>query len=107
MRSEQKLELKESQEANLQQKKRSICIVGGGPVGLWLALSVKLLQEGSSVTVFEKRETYQRSHALRIGTFSFEGMTRHDVLKDLAEQFVPRTRTSFVEGKISLLHCVV
>jgi 2-polyprenyl-6-methoxyphenol hydroxylase-like FAD-dependent oxidoreductase len=72
-----------------------LAIIGGGPVGLWTALSLVLSNKRAEVIVFEKRAEYQRSHALRIAKMGFSGMVEQ--MRGLAEEFYPRTKTSVVE----------
>ena len=44
----------------------SVGIVGGGPVGLWLALEIAASASGRSVVVYEKRNAYVRSQKVRV-----------------------------------------
>ncbi len=79
-----------------------VCVVGAGPVGLWTALLFRLTLPFAEVTVFEKRNEYNRSHALRISDWAFEGLPISDspVLARLHKQFVPRTKTQTVEARL-------
>ncbi len=43
-----------------------IVFIGGGPVGLWTAIQTKKNNPGLAITVYERHETYQRSHVLRL-----------------------------------------
>jgi hypothetical protein len=88
---------------------RTIAIIGGGPVGLWVALQMKLLAQEWDVHVFEKREAYARSHALRLLPLSFEGMLTKEcggmsALHDLVDQWVAAgssPRTNDIERQLS------
>jgi 2-polyprenyl-6-methoxyphenol hydroxylase-like FAD-dependent oxidoreductase len=46
--------------------KSNIIIVGGGPIGLAAALSIKLLNPAINIITYEKYEEYQRKHTLRV-----------------------------------------
>ncbi len=45
-------------------------IIGAGPVGLWTAIQIKKRQPSLNITVYERYETYQRSHVLRLDHWS-------------------------------------
>lgn len=45
-------------------------IVGGGPVGMWLAIQLKKRKPLARVIVYERYEQYQRSHVLRLDHWS-------------------------------------
>ena len=87
----------------------TIVVIGGGPVGLWVALQMKLLAREWDVHVFEKRESYARSHALRLLPLSFEGMMTKEcgsmsALHDLVDQWVAAgssPRTNDIERQLS------
>jgi hypothetical protein len=51
-----------------------VVIIGGGPVGLWVAVSLKALAPAWRIDCFEKRAAYVRSHALRFDPVAFQGM---------------------------------
>ncbi|TAL40156.1 MAG: FAD-dependent oxidoreductase [Alphaproteobacteria bacterium] len=48
-----------------------IVIVGGGPVGCWTALQIKKRNPAARITVYERKEVYERDHVLSIGKASF------------------------------------
>lgn len=54
-----------------------IIVIGAGPIGLWTAILLKL--EHYEVTVYDKRETYSRSHILTLSSDSFQHK-QHPVL---------------------------
>lgn len=92
----------------------SICIIGAGPVGLWIAIQLKVLRSTWSVTCYEKRSQYERSHALSISSRAFEGMVEwcpgRPAAAELAllkERWIPRTRTSTVESELKNLALTV
>jgi 2-polyprenyl-6-methoxyphenol hydroxylase-like FAD-dependent oxidoreductase len=92
----------------------NICIIGAGPVGLWIAIQLKVLRSSWSVTCYEKRSQYERSHALSISSKAFEGMVEWcpgrpaaAELSLLKERWIPRTRTSTVEGDLKSLALTV
>jgi 2-polyprenyl-6-methoxyphenol hydroxylase-like FAD-dependent oxidoreductase len=87
----------------------TVAVIGGGPVGLWVALQMKLLAREWDVHVFEKREAYARSHALRLLPLSFEGLLTKgcgdmSALHDLVDQWVAAgssPRTNDIERQLS------
>ena len=99
----------------------SVAVIGGGPVGLWFAIQLKaLLPPCATVRVHEKRETYERTHALRISDFAFKQMLEYDpsdgtspaafqrnavahALRQLRTKWQPRTRTATVEQDLKAL----
>jgi 2-polyprenyl-6-methoxyphenol hydroxylase-like FAD-dependent oxidoreductase len=46
-----------------------VCI-GGGPVGIWTAIQIKKRNPKTNITIYERFETYQRSHVLRLDYWS-------------------------------------
>jgi 2-polyprenyl-6-methoxyphenol hydroxylase-like FAD-dependent oxidoreductase len=98
-----------------------VVVVGGGPVGLWFAIQLKaLLPPSAVVRVHEKRETYERTHALRISDYAFKQMIDYDTsdgtdpaafqrnavahaLRQLRSKWQPRTRTATVEQDLKTL----
>lgn len=55
-----------------------IVIVGGGPVGLWVASQIKKHDPSRDILVYEKHETYQRSHVLKLEHLSMLLYARND-----------------------------
>lgn len=49
---------------------QSFIIIGGGPVGLWTAIQLKKRQPACDVCVYERHESYQRHHVLRVDHWS-------------------------------------
>ena len=62
---------------------QDIIIVGGGPVGLWTASQIKLLNPQLNILILEKHENYKRSHFAFLEANSFELMAEHPNLMDL------------------------
>jgi 2-polyprenyl-6-methoxyphenol hydroxylase-like FAD-dependent oxidoreductase len=90
--------------------KRRVSIIGAGPVGLWIAIQLKILRGDWTVTCYEKRRSYERSHALSISPRAFEGMVEWcpgrpgaAELSLLKDRWIPRTRTSIVESDLKTL----
>jgi len=54
-----------------------VLFVGGGPVGLWTALQLRLLRPLWRVAVAERHAKYVRSHVLRVSAASFERAVSH------------------------------
>jgi|GEM_PF-2289298 len=68
-------------------QKAQVVIIGGGPVGLWTAIQIRLLSR-KKVVVIEKYETYQRSDIhLRIKAASLQGIPNNNDLKKLVKQW--------------------
>lgn len=61
-----------------------IVIVGAGPVGLWTALQIKKRMPSKNIVVYERHETYQRSHVLRLDHWSLLLYSRKN--RDSSEQ---------------------
>jgi 2-polyprenyl-6-methoxyphenol hydroxylase-like FAD-dependent oxidoreductase len=98
-----------------------VAVIGGGPVGLWFAIQLKaLLPPSAIVRVHEKREMYERTHALRISDLAFKQMLEYDTsdgtspaafqrnavahaLRQLRTKWQPRTRTATVEQDLKAL----
>jgi 2-polyprenyl-6-methoxyphenol hydroxylase-like FAD-dependent oxidoreductase len=86
---------------------RTIAIIGGGPVGLWIALQVKLLAESWDVHVFEKRDAYARNHALRLLPLAFDGLLREhgtSAMCDMVDRWLAAgssPRTNVIENELS------
>jgi hypothetical protein len=51
----------------------SVAVIGGGPVGLWFAIQLNaLLAPSAMVRMHEKRDTFERTEALRISDLAFK-----------------------------------
>ncbi len=55
-----------------------IVIVGGGPVGLWLAINIKKRNPGLNVQIYERNQIYERSHILRLRHLATLLYAKHD-----------------------------
>jgi 2-polyprenyl-6-methoxyphenol hydroxylase-like FAD-dependent oxidoreductase len=53
---------------------QNIAIIGGGPVGLLSALSLKWQNPNATITVFEKYRQYTRTHTLKISLSSLNAI---------------------------------
>ena len=88
---------------------------------MWFAIQLKaLLPPSAIVRVHEKRDTYERTHALRISDLAFKQMLEYDssdgtspaafqrnavahALRQLRAKWQPRTRTATVEQDLKAL----
>lgn len=49
---------------------QELVCVGGGPVGIWTAIQIKKRSPATNIIIYERFETYQRSHVLRLDYWS-------------------------------------
>ncbi|PIS00341.1 MAG: hypothetical protein COT84_07875 [Chlamydiae bacterium CG10_big_fil_rev_8_21_14_0_10_35_9] len=77
-------------EADIDDNKSDVVVVGGGPVGLWTAIQTKILS-GKEVTVIEKYEEYQRNIRLNIDAHSLKGIPDNNFLKELTKAWGNRS----------------
>jgi 2-polyprenyl-6-methoxyphenol hydroxylase-like FAD-dependent oxidoreductase len=83
-----------------------VVIIGGGPIGLWTATSIRCLT-GKNVLVVEKYPEYKRADIrLKIDASSFAGTPDYKPLKDLAKQWGNRT-VPIKEMEDKLLKCAM
>mmetsp|Transcript_25699 Transcript_25699/g.45039 ORF Transcript_25699/g.45039 Transcript_25699/m.45039 type:complete len:423 (+) Transcript_25699:1854-3122(+) len=75
-----------------------VVIIGAGPVGLWLAIQLKLHDPYISIAVLEKHTTYQRSHVLRLSEDSYRDSVLDQRLKDMIRNWGKVVRTNVMEG---------
>ncbi|MCK5894141.1 MAG: hypothetical protein KAG53_06955 [Endozoicomonadaceae bacterium] len=69
-----------------------VVFVGAGPVGLWTAIQTKLNNSKANVTMYDKRNAYDRNHTVRIdkhcfssGIMKAEGNDTVEALKKLQD----------------------
>ncbi|MBU6235541.1 MAG: hypothetical protein KGQ41_06830 [Alphaproteobacteria bacterium] len=48
-----------------------VVIIGGGPIGCWTALQIKMRNPKARITVYERKARYERDHVLSIKKASF------------------------------------
>lgn len=80
--------------------KPDVVIIGGGPVGLWTAIQVRLRSPDAVVLVLEKYAQYQRKHVLRINRDSLKGVPQDDTLAELCRNIAGVIRTSDLEERL-------
>lgn len=68
-----------------------IVIIGGGPVGLWVASQIKKRNPARDIVIYEKHREYQRSHVLKLEHLSMRWCGVND--NSPAEQEFYRTIT--------------
>src|SRR4051794_27571662 len=56
-----------------------VVFVGAGPVGLWTAIQLKILQPKLNILMLEKYEKYQRNHVLRVSPASFKHSVKDEI----------------------------
>lgn len=83
---------------------QEIIVVGAGPIGLWLAVQVKLQRPDVTIIFKEKYETYQRTHTLKLEHQSFTGCLQDEsgIIQGIAAAIKnnPHMRTDFFESKM-------
>jgi hypothetical protein len=89
-----------------------VVFIGGGPVGLWAAASLKLLRPLWRVVVAERHATYLRSHVLRVDAASFANAVAHPEARAFAARLLGgRTRvavrTTELEAALRALACAL
>jgi hypothetical protein len=80
--------------------KRTVAIIGAGPVGLFMAALLKNLLPENEAYVFEKRNEYKRTHALKIDENLLENVSDLQLDKkfhEMIKSWIPRTRTNILE----------
>jgi 2-polyprenyl-6-methoxyphenol hydroxylase-like FAD-dependent oxidoreductase len=77
-----------------------IVVVGGGPVGLWTAVQIKIRRPTTRIIVFEKYEEYRRSHVVIFEPSSFEEAAEHQLLQKLKSDIIQdkKMRTNDLEN---------
>lgn len=83
---------------------QEIIIVGAGPIGLWLAVQVKLQRPNITIVFKEKYYEYQRTHTMKLEHKSFAGCLEDDggIIKGIKAQVKknPHIRTDVLESKM-------
>jgi 2-polyprenyl-6-methoxyphenol hydroxylase-like FAD-dependent oxidoreductase len=74
-----------------------VVVVGAGPVGLWVAVQLRLQDPDLPILVLEKHSEYQRSHILRLKSDSFKGCVMDDRLRALVSDWGNVVRTNVME----------
>lgn len=77
-----------------------VVIVGAGPVGLWVAVQLKLHNPFLAVTVLEKHAVYQRNHVLRLKPRSFKGSLMDERLTQIVARWGKVVKTSTLESDL-------
>jgi hypothetical protein len=81
----------------------NIVVIGGGPVGLWTAVQIKIRKRSkTNIVVLEKYEEYRRSHVVIIDPSSLADMASHPVLNQIAEDLNANSkiRTNDIENRL-------
>jgi hypothetical protein len=78
-------------------KDPDVIFIGGGPVGLWTAIQLKLLQPSLKIQIFEKYEEYQRHHNLHVEHSSLTGTHPDAKFQTLIASFPGFIETSRIE----------
>lgn len=85
--------------------KADVVFCGAGPVGLWTAVQLKLLNPSLNITVLDKYFDYQRIHNLFIHADSLRTPCQDPRLKKIVREFTERKTlsTAEIETKLSNL----
>ncbi len=83
----------------------TVAIIGGGPVGLWVAAQTRMRCPHVRVVVFEKYETYGRRHVLRLEPRSLRTplRTTDSRLAEFCDRLPPVIRTQELEDQLQNL----
>jgi 2-polyprenyl-6-methoxyphenol hydroxylase-like FAD-dependent oxidoreductase len=65
----------------------SVVVLGAGPVGLWTAIQMKKRAPATSIVVYERYQSYRRSHVLRLSVDSLCRFAYRDETSSEAEFF--------------------
>ncbi len=77
-----------------------VAVIGAGPIGLYTAIQVKLLNPKKDIIMFEKYKIYQRNHTVQIDQSSFRNAVNDPVFKEILEGFGTSVPTSEIENKL-------
>lgn len=79
-----------------------VVVVGAGPVGLAVALQIKLSVPSARIVVFEKYSTYLRHHTVYLSpkVFQKSPVREYVSFREVTESLTPIMRTSDVESKL-------
>lgn len=77
-----------------------VVFIGGGPVGLYSAIQVKLYCPEIKIRVYEKYEEYQRKHVLIIDENSYSEAHPNPEFRALVANLVGKVPTSTIEGEL-------
>ena len=77
-----------------------VVIVGSGPVGLFMAIQIKLLQPKFQVLMYEKYSTYQRHHSVYLSKSSIGTSIDNTQLQSLLNGLSGNVTTSFLESEL-------
>lgn len=80
-----------------------LLVIGGGPVGLWTSIQIKVLLPDIEVIIFERYEEYRRHHVLRISRSSMRRASPHPKLDQLIDHIPRVVRTSTLESALKAL----
>jgi 2-polyprenyl-6-methoxyphenol hydroxylase-like FAD-dependent oxidoreductase len=74
-----------------------VVFIGGGPVGLWTAVQLKLLNPSSNIIILEKNSQYKRNHVLRLKKKSIYTPTHDPYLIGITRDWGRVVRTNKLE----------
>ncbi len=76
-----------------------VAIIGAGPIGLYTAIQIKLLNQKKNIIMFEKYKIYQRNHTVQINQYSFGNATNDPEFREILKNFGTSVPTSEIENK--------
>lgn len=77
-----------------------VVIVGGGPVGLFTAIQIKLNDPNTPILILEKHQHYERTHGLSLKVSSFVGAPDDARLQKLIKELPLSIRTNDLEERL-------
>ncbi|CAF3154812.1 unnamed protein product [Rotaria sp. Silwood2] len=89
--------------SNLIEEEQSpqIVVIGGGPVGLFTAIQIKILLPQVNLVIYEKHQQYKRNHVLRLNKMrTFFGLPPSLLLKNMIDNLPSIVRTSVLESQL-------
>jgi len=78
----------------------TIAFIGAGPIGLYTAIQIKLLDPNKNIIMFEKYKIYQRNHTVRLIQTSFKHAVNNTEFKQILNNFGDKVPTSTIENEL-------
>jgi 2-polyprenyl-6-methoxyphenol hydroxylase-like FAD-dependent oxidoreductase len=88
-----------------EEREIDVLVVGGGPVGLWTAVQIKINRPSTKIIIVEKHPEYKRGHIVSLDPQSLYGAAHHPVIEQLAKDVTENNniRTNDIEQRLVTL----